>query len=132
MSSDMVNTTELFLLAIAAFSGMLGAVLKLFSDSRERQDRIDRDKKLTQLQNTADNTHKLVNSESEKQLQVNITTLKALAIAMDRIAHQSGDGADSAAAKAAHSAVEAAESVLVDHRIAQAGVDGAEQQRRES
>jgi hypothetical protein len=118
------NTANFTLLAVIAATTFGSAVLKVWTDSKQA-------KKLDNLQVTANNTHKLVNSESEKQLAINVVTLKALAIALDRIAETSKTDADRAAAAAAHVAVKSAEGMLVNHQIAQAGVDAVEQHRRE-
>lgn len=117
------NTANFTLLAVIALTTFGSAVIKLRSDSRQ-------EKKLAVLQTTADKTHSLVNSDSEKHMAIHIVTLKALAGALDTIASNSKKKVDAAAAKAAHNAIKVAEKALTDHQIAQAGVDGAEKERR--
>lgn len=99
------NTANFTLLAVIAVTTFGSAVLKVWTDGKQA-------KKLDNLKVTTDNTHELVNSESEKQRAVNVVTLKALAIALDRIADTSKSDADKAASTAAHAAVKAAEGML--------------------
>jgi hypothetical protein len=125
------NTANFTLLCVTAVASLGGGWLKLVSDSRERRYKIEQDRKLVTLQATADNTHKLVNSDSEKQMALTVLALRGWLVAVERTASESKLATDIAAADAAKAALHNAEKLLADHKLAQAGVDAVEQHIRE-